>query len=58
MRNSIGREIFGIDEIKLLDENGDEVKGGEVGELYSRSPSMFKEYWKDPDKTREVYPFY
>lgn len=52
---SIGREIFGIDRIKILDENGAEVPVGEVGELYSRTPMIFKEYWKDPEKTREVF---
>jgi len=52
---SIGKEAFGTDQIKLLDEDGNEVKGGDVGELYSRSPGTFKEYWKDPDKTREVF---
>ncbi len=52
---SIGKEIFGIDRIKLLDEKGDEVPDGEVGELYTRSPNAFKEYWKDPKKTREAF---
>jgi len=52
---SIGREVFGSDRIRLLDENGMEVPEGEVGELYSRSPIAFKEYWKDPEKTRNVY---
>lgn len=52
---SIGKEVFGSDEIKLLDENGNEVPDGMVGELYSRSPGMFKEYWKDPNKTSEVF---
>ncbi|MCL6446855.1 MAG: AMP-binding protein [Armatimonadetes bacterium] len=52
---SIGKEIFGIDQIKLLDENGNEVPDGEVGELYTRSPATFKEYWKDPVKTREAF---
>ncbi|MDD3653359.1 MAG: AMP-binding protein [Desulfotomaculaceae bacterium] len=52
---SIGKEIYGTDQIKLLDEDGNEVRDGEVGELYSRSPGIFKEYWKDPDKTREVF---
>ncbi|OAT85253.1 class I adenylate-forming enzyme family protein [Desulfotomaculum copahuensis] len=51
---SIGREIYGIDRIKLLDEQGREVAPGEVGELYSRSPNAFKEYWRDEAKTRAV----
>ncbi len=52
---SIGREIFGIDEIKLLDEEGNEVPQGEVGELYSRTPMAFREYWKNPEKTQEAF---
>lgn len=52
---SIGKEIFGIDRIKLLDENGNEVPDGEVGELYTRSPATFREYWKDPQKTKEAF---
>lgn len=52
---SIGREVFGIDNIKLFDEEGNEVPDGEVGELYTRSPNAFREYWKDPEKTKEVF---
>ncbi|MCR4420808.1 MAG: AMP-binding protein, partial [Clostridia bacterium] len=52
---SIGREIFGIDEIKLLDEQGNEVPVGEVGELWARTPHVFKEYWKDPEKTKASF---
>ncbi len=52
---SIGRESLGIDEIRLLDENGNEVPVGEVGELYSRGPMMFDEYYKMPGKTRESF---
>lgn len=52
---SIGREIFGIDRIKLLDEDGNEVSDGSVGELYTRSPNSFIEYWKDLNKTAEVF---
>ncbi len=52
---SIGREIYGTDRIKLLDENKNEVPEGEVGELYSRSPIIFKEYWKDPEKTSAAF---
>ncbi len=52
---SIGREIWGTDRIKILDENRKEVPDGEVGELYSRTPHVFKEYWKDPEKTKSVF---
>ena len=52
---SIGKEIFGIDRIKILDENRNEVPDGEVGELFQRSPIIFKEYLKEPEKTKEVF---
>ncbi len=52
---SIGREIIGTDRIKLLDENGDEAPDGEVGELYSRSPMIFQEYWRMPRETRDAF---
>jgi acyl-CoA synthetase (AMP-forming)/AMP-acid ligase II len=52
---SIGREIFGTDRIKILDETRKEVPQGEVGEIFARTPIAFKEYWKDPEKTREVF---
>lgn len=52
---SIGREIFGIDRIKILDENRKEVPEGEVGELFYRTSMLFKEYLKDPERTREAF---
>ncbi len=52
---SIGREIFGTDRIKLLDITREEVPDGEVGELFSRSPIVFKEYWKDEEKTETAF---
>ena len=52
---SIGKEIFGIDRIKILDENRKEVPDGEVGELFQRTPIIFKEYLKEPEKTKDVF---
>jgi len=52
---SIGKECLGTDVIKLLDENGKEVSVGEVGELYSRGPMMFDEYYKLPEKTEASF---
>ncbi len=48
---SIGRECYGSDLIELLDSEGKEVGIGEVGEIWSRSPMMFTEYWGLPKKT-------
>lgn len=52
---SIGKEIFGTDRIRILDENRNEVPDGEVGELFYRTPMLFKEYLKEPEKTREAF---
>lgn len=52
---SIGKECLGTDTLKLLDQNGKEVPTGEVGELYSRGPMMFDEYYKLPDKTKASF---
>jgi acyl-CoA synthetase (AMP-forming)/AMP-acid ligase II len=52
---SIGKEVMGTDRIKLLDEEGNEVPDGEVGELFARTPEIFTEYWKDPEKTEQSF---
>jgi fatty-acyl-CoA synthase len=52
---SVGRECIGSGPIRLLDDNGQEVPDGEVGELYSRTPYVFDGYWKLPEKTREAF---
>jgi acyl-CoA synthetase (AMP-forming)/AMP-acid ligase II len=48
---SIGFESLGTELIKILDEEGRELPAGEVGELHSRGPMLFKEYYKLPEKT-------
>ena len=52
---SIGREIIGSRRLKLLDEDGNEVPDGEVGELYSHTPIVFNEYWKMPEETKNAF---
>lgn len=52
---SIGRELTGSARIRLLDDAGNEVPGGEVGELYSCTPYAFAGYWNLPDKTAEAF---
>ena len=52
---SIGREIFGSDRIKICDENNQELGDNQVGELYYRTPMLFREYLREPEKTREAF---
>jgi acyl-CoA synthetase (AMP-forming)/AMP-acid ligase II len=52
---SIGREICGTDFVRILDEEGKEVPVGQVGELYSRGPMLFTEYYKDPERTKQSF---
>ncbi|XP_045163769.2 medium-chain acyl-CoA ligase ACSF2, mitochondrial-like [Mercenaria mercenaria] len=39
-------------EIRIVDEDGKTVPVNTRGEIYCRSPAMFKEYFNDPVKTR------
>jgi len=52
---SIGREITGSGRIKLLNDTGEEVIDGEIGELYSRTPYAFRGYWNLPDQTASAF---
>jgi acyl-CoA synthetase (AMP-forming)/AMP-acid ligase II len=52
---SIGQEIYGTDRIRILDENRNEVPDEEVGELFYRTPMIFREYLKEPEKTEEAF---
>jgi acyl-CoA synthetase (AMP-forming)/AMP-acid ligase II len=52
---SIGCEAIGTNLVKLLDDKGEEVKTGEVGELYSNGPMLFDEYYKLPEKTADSF---
>jgi acyl-CoA synthetase (AMP-forming)/AMP-acid ligase II len=52
---SIGYEALGTDFVKLLNTDGHEVEVGEVGELYSKGPMLFNEYYKLPEKTGNAF---
>jgi long-chain acyl-CoA synthetase len=41
-------------EVKLVDDNGEEVPLGEPGELCCRGPQVMKGYWQRPDETEKV----
>ncbi len=52
---SIGRELTGSAKVMLLDDEGNEVCEGEVGELFSRTPYTFGGYWNLPEKTSAAF---
>jgi acyl-CoA synthetase (AMP-forming)/AMP-acid ligase II len=52
---SIGFESLGTDLIRIMDEEGKDVRPGEIGELYSRGPMLFDEYYKLPEKTEASF---
>jgi benzoate-CoA ligase family protein len=49
---SNGRPVPGY-ELLLVDEAGQPVPRGEVGNLYVKGGSMFTYYWRQPEKTRQ-----
>lgn len=48
---TIGRALRG-NEIRLLDERGNDVAPGDVGELYARNPTLISGYHGNDDATR------
>lgn len=53
---SIGKPVPGH-EITLLDDEGEPVEQGEMGEIALKKPDpvMLKEYWNKPEKTEEAF---
>jgi benzoate-CoA ligase family protein len=49
-----GRAVPGYD-IKLVGEDGNVVKQGEMGELYVRGPTSAIMYWNNRDKSRSTF---
>ena len=51
--NSCGRPAFGC-ELRVVDDNGRDVKLGDVGEIIFRGPQVMSGYWNEPEKTAET----
>lgn len=52
---SVGKEWAMSGPIRILDEDGNEVQDGQVGELFSRTAYVFDGYWKNPEKTAQAF---
>jgi long-chain acyl-CoA synthetase len=50
---TVGPAIPGV-EIKIVDEKGEEVPHGQLGELIARGPNVMKGYWNKPEATAET----
>jgi long-chain acyl-CoA synthetase len=50
---SIGRPMMG-NEVKVIDDSGNELPQGQEGELIIRSPALMTGYWNRPEETAEV----
>lgn len=53
-RFAVGKPHPG-NEVKLLDENGQEVSKGEIGEVWFRGPGSVGGYWDDPQLTEDAW---
>jgi fatty-acyl-CoA synthase/long-chain acyl-CoA synthetase len=47
---SVGKPLAGV-ELKIIDEGGNEVPAGTVGEIATRSSKNMRGYWNNPDAT-------
>jgi acyl-coenzyme A synthetase/AMP-(fatty) acid ligase len=56
---SVGSGSVGIPwptkEAKIIDDKGNEVPTGKIGELVVRGEPMFQGYWKNPEATEEAF---
>lgn len=52
---SIGLPVGGT-EVRIIDDGGCEVPGGERGEIVLRGPTVMKDYWGRPEATTEAMP--
>jgi len=50
---SIGREAM-MCRIECVDDNGNPLPRGEIGEMVISAPWLFSGYWNQPEETREV----
>ena len=47
---SVGKPTA-TNEARIVDDHGNDVKQGQIGEIIFRGPSLMKEYYKNPKRT-------
>ncbi len=51
---SIGKPLVDV-EVRIVDEEGKDMKPGQVGEIVARGPRLMRGYWKRESATAEVF---
>ena len=50
---SVGKVVQGA-QVRLVDENGEDVVAGDAGEIWVKGPNVFQGYYDDPAQTAKV----
>ena len=53
--DSVGRPTPPLVDAKIVDENGNTLDPGEIGEICLKTPSNLRCYWKDPESTADIF---
>lgn len=51
---SVGKPILNV-EVRIVDDNMQDVAVGEIGEIVYRGPTLMKEYYKKTEETKEAF---
>ena len=52
--SSVGREVT-VAQVRIMDEEGNFLPPGEIGEIVAQSDQIMREYWKNPEATAEAF---
>lgn len=52
--NSVGKPLWGV-ELKIIDEQGNTLRPGTIGEIATRSSKNMKAYWNLPQASKETF---
>ena len=52
--DSVGAPVAVVD-VKVVDDDGNELAEGEVGELWIKGPNVVKGYWNKPEATAQTF---